>query len=302
MPYCVLYLMHQWTPGCVKMKSENVRANIPKLDILCRKHHVEGGPHNVSMLHYHDELEMLLIYSGRFLCRVDSKDYIAEAGDIIFVNSGVPHETALLSDSCEQVLLQFRESSFLNTEIRRIIKYSVKLANLEGEGVRILRADELFAAIDNIAAECERKETAYEIIVRSEILRIIGTLYRMRILSDGEQVYNSAAVQKILPALVYINQHYAEDLTLVDVASRLGFDKSYFCRIFRQAVGATFTEYLNFVRICKAEKRLATTTDSILDISFDVGFTSVSYFNKIFKRYRNCSPSFYRSARYCRDI
>jgi AraC-like DNA-binding protein len=254
------------------------------------------------MLHYHDELELLSVHTGRFLCRVDGKDYIAEAGDIIFVNSGVPHETLLLSESCCHTLLQFRESSFLNTEIRKIIKYSVKLANLEGEGVLILRSDELFRATEYIVNECEEKKPAYEILVRSEILKIIGLLYRSGILSDGEQVYSSAAMQKILPAMIYINQNYAQDLTLADVSTHIGFDKSYFCRIFRQATGATFTEYLNFVRICKAEKRLATTQDSILDISADVGFTSVSYFNKIFKRYRNCSPSFYRSARYCRDI
>ena len=284
------------------MKSENVRANIPKLDIHCKKSVPTGGPRRISMLHYHDELELLSVHDGRFLCRVDGKDYIAEAGDIIFVNSGVPHETLLLSESCSHTLLQFRESSFLNTEIRKIIKYSVKLANLEGEGVLILRSDELFRATECIVNECEEKKPAYEILVRSEILKIIGLLYRSGILSDGEQVYSSAAMQKILPAMIYINQNYAQDLTLADVSAHIGFDKSYFCRIFRQATGATFTEYLNFVRICKAEKRLATTQDSILDISADVGFTSVSYFNKIFKRYRNCSPSFYRSARYCRDI
>ena len=82
----------------------------------------------------------------------------------------------------------------------------------------------------------------------------------------------------------------------------MGFDRSYFCRIFKSAIGATFTEYLNFVRICKAEKKLATTSESILEISAEVGFSSVSYFNKIFKKYKNCSPSAYRSTAYCNNM
>ena len=234
------------------MKSENVKSNIPKLNICCRRGVSTNGPRRISDIHYHDELEFLPIYSGSFSCRVDGKEYVANEGDIIFVNAGVPHETFLVTESVRSGLLQFRESNYLNTEIRKIIKYSVKLQNAEGDPVHIIRSAELFSAIEGIMRECEEKGSAYEILVRAEILRIIGLLYRMKILSDGEQVFESPAIQKILPAMEYINQHYAENLTLDGISAQLGFDKSYFCRIFKLATGATFTEYLNFVRVCKA--------------------------------------------------
>ena len=73
---------------------------------------------------------------------------------------------------------------------------------------------------------------------------------------------------------------------------------SYFCRIFKRASGSGFIDYLNFVRICKSEKLLAAGTKSILDVSYDVGFSSVSYFNRIFKKYKNCTPTEYRRAQY----
>ena len=150
--------------------------------------------------------------------------------------------------------------------------------------------------------ECEQKRDAYEIFVRSHVLGVIGYLYRNGILSNGEQVFASSAIQKILPVMTYINQNFAEDLSLEDMSAMLGFDRSYFCRIFKTATGATFTEYLNFVRICKAEKKLCDGEKSILDISSEVGFSSVSYFNKVFKKYKNCSPSFYRSAKYAKNL
>ena len=105
-------------------------------------------------------------------------------------------------------------------------------------------------------------------------------------------------VQKILPILSYINQSYAENITLEDASERLNFDPSYFCRIFKTATGATFTEYLNFVRISKAEKMLSKTRQSILEISEAVGFSSVSYFTRMFKKYRSCSPRVYHTAKY----
>ena len=119
---------------------------------------------------------------------------------------------------------------------------------------------------------------------------------------DTERFFASKEIQKILPALEYVNVNYSDDISLEEASSLLGFEVSYFCRLFKQATGATFTEYLNFVRICKAEKLLATTTDTVLDVSASVGFSSVSYFNRIFKKYKNSSPSVYRSAKYCKDI
>ncbi len=280
------------------MKEEYVRSNIPALDIHVGTVHTIKTAMKVSAIHYHDELELLPVYKGTFSCKVDGKDYIAKKNDIIFINAGVPHETESLEDETETSLLQFKESSYLNTEIRKIIKYSVKIRNMEGAPVRILHSPEIFEAVNEIIKESEEAKPSYEIIIRSNVLKIIGLLYRYGILSDGEQVFASASVQKILPAMEYINQHYSEEITLETVSELMGFDRSYFCRIFKSAIGATFTEYLNFVRICKSEKMLSSTSKSILDISADVGFCSVSYFNKIFKKYKNCSPSFYRTAKH----
>lgn len=284
------------------MQIENVRPNIPKLDICARRNAQSTRTCRIAALHYHDELEFLPVFKGSFLCRVDGVDYIAREGEIIFINAGVPHETFSIEPGSVTALVQFRESNYINTEIRKIIKYSIKFHSLESTPVRILNSKELFSIIENILVECEEKKNAYEIIVRSQILRIIGMLYRDNILSDGEQIFSTVAVQKILPALTYVNQNYSEDIDLSEISSMLGFDRSYFCRIFKLAIGATFTEYLNFVRICKAEKKLSSTDESILDISSSVGFSSISYFNRIFKKYKNCSPSAYRATKYCRNM
>lgn len=279
------------------MKNETVRSNVPKTTICARRSTRPAPVGPVSQLHYHDELEFLPVYTGLFACTVDGVDYVAGPGQVIFINSGIPHSTHCLEESTSG-LLQFRESDYLDTEVSRIVKYSVRFQGLDGAPARVIDDAELFNAVNDVLQESACKSKAYEIFIKSGILRLLGMLYRRDILSDSEQMYNTKEVQKILPVLGYVNANYYENITLEEASAKLNFDPSYFCRLFKTAIGATFTEYLNFVRVCKAEKLLSKTHDSILEISEAVGFSSVSYFNRIFKKYRNCSPRYYRSARY----
>ena len=282
------------------MINQTVKSNIPKTTIHAKPVRISTGSGGYPP-HRHDELELLLVYEGVFACNVGGKDYIGEAGDVIFVNSGVPHSTRSIG-SAVTGLLQFKQTNFLDPDIARIIKYSVRLNNLSDEPVKILHSPELFNTIKEVFAESEGKNAAYEFFVKSGIYRIMGYLYREGILSDAEKLYSTKEMQKILPALVYINSSYAEDVTLEEASAKLSFDPSYFCRLFKSAVGATFTEYLNFVRICKAEKLLSETEDSVIEISEAVGFSSVSYFNRIFKKFRGCTPRYYRATQNKSDM
>ena len=278
------------------MKNELIKSNIPKTAVYVSNRNFLS-PNFSCSLHYHDELEFIPVYENDFYIVVDDETYIAEAGDVIFVNSGVPHRTYSTKPS-RTGLVQFRENNYIDHDIVKAVKYSTKLNSLTECKVRIIKNEELFSSVDSIITEFCERNSAYEIYVRSYIYKTLGCLYRMGVLIDSEQVYGTKEVQKILPAISYINKNYSENITLADMSEMLSFDSSYFCRIFKTAIGATFTEYLNFVRICRAEKLLSRTRDSILDISEAVGFSSVSYFNRVFKKYRNCSPKSYRSTEY----
>ena len=278
------------------MKNEQVKSSVPSIAI--RACAPEDTPRFVDVpLHYHDELEFLPIIEGPFTVVVDGAEYTASAGEVVFVNSGVPHRTYSSAPS-RNGLVQFKESNFIFSDVSKIVKYSTRLSSLSDSKVRILKSREIYELLIETIEEANGKSCGYEMFVRSHVYRLLGYLYRLGILTDPEQLYKSKELQKILPAIEYINLHYAEDVALEDVAAILGFDASYFCRIFKSATGATFIEYLNFVRISKAEKMLSRTVDSILSISESVGFASVSYFNRVFKKTRGCSPRAYRATAY----
>jgi len=92
----------------------------------------------------------------------------------------------------------------------------------------------------------------------------------------------------------YINQNFSLPITLDDICKEANMSKYYFCRKFKDTVGITAMQYLLNTRLASAKVFLADSNKSIFEISEQCGFSSVSYFCQIFKKYNNISPSIYR--------
>lgn len=101
----------------------------------------------------------------------------------------------------------------------------------------------------------------------------------------------------IYQTTAYIKENLAEKLTLEDAAEHVSLSKSYFCRILKDELGYTFTEYVNHLRVERAKLYLSDSTMSIADIAYAVGFDDQSYFTRIFKKLTNVSPGQYRKSK-----
>ncbi|TDF96573.1 response regulator transcription factor [Paenibacillus piri] len=93
----------------------------------------------------------------------------------------------------------------------------------------------------------------------------------------------------------YIEDHLAEEVSLEEVAERIGLNASYFSQLFKQATKETFVQYRTRRRIEKAKKLLAQPHYRITDISGEVGYADHPHFTKTFKKYTGVLPSEYRS-------
>lgn len=101
----------------------------------------------------------------------------------------------------------------------------------------------------------------------------------------------------IYQTTAYIKENLAEKLTLEDATEHVSLSKSYFCRILKDELGYTFTEYVNHLRVERAKLYLRDSTMSIADIAYAVGFDDQSYFTRIFKKLTNVSPGQYRKSK-----
>lgn len=279
------------------MENELIKINIPDVSIMASTQEKILPPGVASRLHYHDEIEFIVVYEGRICCTAYDREYEAGPGEIIFVNSRVPHSTYRKTDNLIG-LIQFKENEFFQNGPAWALKYSTRIGTSLYTPVKVYQSEEMLLCAKELLRESNERRKGYGAFVRSSVFKLLGYLYRDGALADRERLYSMRKIKKVLPLVSYINENYAKEITLEEASSMLGFDPSYFCRVFKEATGATFTEYLNFVRVSKAEALIAEGGKSLLEISEASGFSSVSYFNRTFKKYKGCSPGVYRTARY----
>lgn len=99
----------------------------------------------------------------------------------------------------------------------------------------------------------------------------------------------------ITRAKEYINEHKTDELSLQEVSKRVNMSTFYFCKVFKKSTGMTFTAYLSLVRIGKAKNLLLNPNLRVSEIAFEVGFQSLTHFNRIFRKVVGQSPSEYRA-------
>ena len=99
----------------------------------------------------------------------------------------------------------------------------------------------------------------------------------------------------ISKAKQFIAEHHAEDLSLGQVAAAVHTSIFYFCKMFRKITGTTFTEFVSRTRVEKAKNLLLNPNLRISEIAYEVGFQSLTHFNRVFKNVVGESPSDYRS-------
>jgi AraC-like DNA-binding protein len=118
---------------------------------------------------------------------------------------------------------------------------------------------------------------------------------------DLELISNSAELQPrnaeppvMQRARDYIQKHYKTNLSLSKTAISLNVSKFYLCKLFRRATGFTFSQCVARTRVARASELLLDPRLRISEIAFEVGFQSLTHFNRAFRRTLSCSPTEYR--------
>jgi AraC-like DNA-binding protein/ligand-binding sensor protein len=134
---------------------------------------------------------------------------------------------------------------------------------------------------------------AYQSMVR--LLEVFGQHISMAVDRIAVQTDN-AEPPPIKKAKQFIEERKTENISMRDVAKVVNVSTFYFCKMFKKATGLTFTEYLSHVRIAKAKSLLLNPNLRVSEIAYDIGYQSLTHFNRTFHRVVGQSPSAYRRA------
>jgi AraC-like DNA-binding protein/ligand-binding sensor protein len=125
----------------------------------------------------------------------------------------------------------------------------------------------------------------------------LSTVANQIILQEGE-----AEPPMVRRARAYIVGHQADPIDLGDVAKAMHVSTFYFCKMFKKATGLTFTEYLGRVRIERAKTQLLNPNRRVSEIAYDVGFQSLTHFNRVFRQVAGQSPTKFRLSKVAKQL
>ena len=143
----------------------------------------------------------------------------------------------------------------------------------------------------------------YQVIISSIIKKIVDsehysilqkTIIELWMLLNEISKENVVNDDIITRSICFVNENFAEDLTMEDVAKRFHFTPSYYSVCFKKRTGFNFSRYITNLRIEKACHLLVKTNNKIKEISTTVGYQDPAYFGKVFKEKVGCSPDQYR--------
>ena len=131
--------------------------------------------------------------------------------------------------------------------------------------------------------------------IERELLRVRDYLRRI----DGKPQVNADSAkavsnQRMKAALEYLENHYRENISLINVAEHVGVTPNYLGKMFLKCCSCTFTDALNRLRIDEAKRLLNDPACRIYEVAEQTGFLNVTYFFRVFKKYEGCTPTEYR--------
>ena len=124
------------------------------------------------------------------------------------------------------------------------------------------------------------------------------TIFAQHLAMLSNQVFiqqENAEPPVITKARAYIHEHQTEEIKLGQVAKAVNMSSYYFCKMFKKVTGINFTDYVARIRIEKSKNLLLNPNLRISEIAFEVGFQSLTHFNRVFKKILGQSPTEYRA-------
>ena len=259
------------------------------------------GEGKKTQLHTHDYLELSYVVKGEFRQKISGKDIVFRKGELCLIDKNCVHQDYLQNG--EHVILFLGLSNDMFTEVmnenvstEKIISFLqsaiLKQKNLQ-QYLRFKPSPEtevaLEKAFEQLIEELLINDTGSAFICKGLMVRIFG------LLSTGCEFSLSRELRQAMSWIVfeevadYISHHYTS-VTIKELVNAFHFQEDYFNRLIRSKAGVSYSEYVQKIRLEKAETLLRSTNMTVDEIAEAVGYQNKGYFYKIFKKEFGMTP------------
>jgi AraC-like DNA-binding protein len=246
--------------------------------------------------HYHPEFELTYIVKGNGYRIVGNSYEPFNDGDLVLLGSNLSHTWSGKADgdvNSDAIVIQFSSEfilPFLELNESLLIK---NMLDSSLRGINFEPDEQLVTKIIEIT-----ETNGVERILK--LISILDILSKKQIKLIAPNTFHNVVSRKsevrINKVCLFIQNNFQNKIYLKEVADLIYLTESNFCKFFKKATGKTYSDYVNEIRINEASRLLIQSDKTISQISFECGFETLSYFNRVFLNKKGITPSVYRKS------
>lgn len=254
-----------------------------------------------SSPHIHKLVEIVYVTRGSAIIVSDDAECNVSVGDAVLFRANSVHSIYPLGDTCELSVLFIALPHIISYAYTEdATKYTTLLTRFNSTNKYVWKKDECNALglpshFDELKRLSGESFVGKDIMMKANAAFIISTILKdLSKHSNTEDVFENSSEslsKKMDDAILYINEHYGEDLTVASMSERLFMSYSYFSRNFKRVTGRCFKDFLNVTRINNAEMKLRSTSKSVTLIAMECGYNNIAYFSAMYKKLKGISPT-----------
>ena len=257
---------------------------------------VDTGVNN--QIHWHPYAEILLSLSDRNAATVNFNGYELRINDMMIIYPGELHSVQSSGDD-SWLIIQF-PMELLSTigELSALVSGFPRRHCVRYDPVRF-SSGHMVMTVKEIAELYFSRQPFRETKMYACMLNFFAELGEYwENAEENEHTKSTGKEQESLKlmaeACLYITNNCAQHLTLDSVARHMGISKSHFSHLFKRYTNMTFIDYLTIEQIRRAESISLDLSRQITEVAFEAGFSSISTFNRAFRKVKGVSPTEFR--------
>ena len=247
--------------------------------------------------HWHERVELLRMNEGELHFKRGDESVVLKKGEMGIVCSEQLHRGVAGNNGADYDVLMFDVSYFLNSTVPSF-KYLEPLVNFTATFNIKTDNEKIIECFDKLYSMCTVGRS-HSLLIISAVYEILGLLWEHCLFTFKKSP--SPSDIKFGNVIKYINENFKNKISVENVSHEFGYNKSYFCRKFKEITGTNIMNYILILRLEESIKLLKDTNESISDISEKCGFGDFPYFCRSFKRHYGETPREYRKSAKLRE-
>lgn len=245
----------------------------------------EGVNDNMTKSHFHDFYEIYFLEEGGRNIIIESDIFSIEPGMFALKAPYVMHHSyGDLNVPFKRIVLYFRPNALTSKELRDAMENSTGTYRPDPS---------LQRTMEEILRQMLEEENENPVFKQESMQSLLNAML-VTFLRKAENKEESCNKHLIGEVMDFIHENYAENISLEGLAKKFYVSHYYLCREFKRMTNRTIVQYISVTRISNAQRKIMETDLSITEISNLTGFSNVTHFNRVFKKYAGISPSQYR--------